>query len=822
MRAINVLNNGLRQTIIYCYGVGTEFEAAMSQVEAISGASGESLEALTNKAKELGSITKFTATEVANAMNYMAMAGWDAKQMLAGIDGVIRLAASSGEDLRIVADIVTDALTAFGMKAEDVGHFADVLAAASANANTNVSMLGESFKYVAPLAGTMGYSIDETAEALGIMANSGIKASTAGTSMRTMLTNLSQGVTISAAAFGEMKISAANADGTMKSLNEVLGELREAFALMTDEEKTNNAATIAGDRALSGFLALVNAGEADINKLRSAIESCDGAAANMAETMQQNVAGKATILKSALEGLGIAIYEKFSGRLGESIDNITDKLDNMHEKVEDGALGDSLDGLADSVGNAAEELSDIAQEYDELTKSAGETAEKREKLNELQQTFIKNYGSEVEGIDLVNGAYEEQAGILQDVIDKHNALAKSEAISAYNKMMEAEKREYETTYSIDLPFADQRARDVLKKIAGQNLNMYADDRNLTIGGDTEEKHRLFSEIVKAFEETGLATAGGGVHQFYDEIVEKRREYQDTADANREKLEKYYYYTSGGNVYPGKVAGEYGDGTNDGQPPEAEGAENKPAKDDGEKTAEEYKTQKQLADDLYKVKEISAAEYSDRLTALRDEYLTEGTHEWYEATKEIMSLTEKAASGIGDAADDTADRIKAAFSVVKNEFQKLLNDIDNELEQHSRDKEDEEYQGKVDSLTNRLKYERLDVYTRRSLEKELADVNENWDEVIYQRNMEDKKDIIRDASASVDAVLKASDVSAAVQAKWNSIISGMAAAQQISPGTSGAVGGVANAAVYNITINGLNKTGDQIENELLKKISSKVV
>lgn len=365
----DAIHTGLQKTVellksaaSYCYKVGTDFESGMSQVEAISGASASQLEQLTNKAKELGHSTKFTATQVANAMNYMAMAGWDAEQMLSGIDGVLSLAAASGGDLGETSDIVTDALTAFGLKAEDVGHFSDVLAAASASANTNVSMLGESFKYVAPLAGTMGYTIDEVAENLGIMANSGIKASTAGTSMRTMLTNLTSGVTLTSAAFGEMKISAANADGSMKGLNALLGELRTAFSQMTDEEKTMNASAIAGDRALSGFLALMNAGADDVNKLRGAIENCDGAAKSMAETMGNNLAGQVTIMESALEGLGIAVYDKFGGALKDVVEIFTDCFSDMTESVEGGELNESISHLADSFHSAAVELADFVSD----------------------------------------------------------------------------------------------------------------------------------------------------------------------------------------------------------------------------------------------------------------------------------------------------------------------------------------------------------------------------------------------------------------------------------------------------------------------------
>lgn len=168
-----------------------DFDSEMSKVSAISGATGDDFDQLRAKAREMGAKTKFSASEAASAMEYMAMAGWKTGDMLNGIEGIMNLAAASGEDLATTSDIVTDALTAFGLSAADSGHFADILAAASSNANTNVSMMGETFKYCAPIAGALGFSAEDTAEAIGLMANSGIKASQAGTSLRTIMNNLS-------------------------------------------------------------------------------------------------------------------------------------------------------------------------------------------------------------------------------------------------------------------------------------------------------------------------------------------------------------------------------------------------------------------------------------------------------------------------------------------------------------------------------------------------------------------------------------------------------------------------------------------------------
>ena len=289
--------------------VAADFDSAMSQVAAVSGATGKELDALRDKAREMGSKTKFSASEAAEAMNYMAMAGWKTGDMLDGIEGIMNLAAASGEDLATTSDIVTDALTALGLSAADSGHFADILAAASSNANTNVAMMGETFKYCAPVAGALGFTAEDTAEAIGLMANAGIKSSQAGTAMRTMLTSLTGEVTFVGDAFGELTVQTTNADGSMRSLGDILTDCRAAFAQMSESERAANAEALVGKNAMSGFLAVMNAAPGDIEKLNSAINNCDGTAERMAETMQDNLAGQLTILKSQLEELAISIGE---------------------------------------------------------------------------------------------------------------------------------------------------------------------------------------------------------------------------------------------------------------------------------------------------------------------------------------------------------------------------------------------------------------------------------------------------------------------------------------------------------------------------------
>lgn len=306
-----------------------DFDSAMSQVAAVSGATGKDFDALRSKAREMGSKTKFSATEAAEAMNYMAMAGWKTEDMLGGIEGVMNLAAASGEDLATTSDIVTDALTAFGLSAKDSGHFADILAAASSNANTNVSMMGETFKYCAPIAGALGFSAEDTAEAIGLMANAGIKSSQAGTTLRTIMNNLAGDVKISGKAIGDVTIVTTNADGSMRDLSDILADCRSAFGNLTESEKAQAAESLVGKNAMSGFLALMNAGEGDIEKLSSAIDNCDGSAEKMAMTMQDNLAGQLTILKSQLQELAIS----FGDILMPAIRSIVSKLQGFVDKL---------------------------------------------------------------------------------------------------------------------------------------------------------------------------------------------------------------------------------------------------------------------------------------------------------------------------------------------------------------------------------------------------------------------------------------------------------------------------------------------------------
>lgn len=333
--------------------VGSDFEAAMSKVAAVSGATGKDLADLTAKAKEMGAKTKFSATESAQAFNYMAMAGWDAKAMLDGIEGIMSLSAADGLDLATTSDIVTDALTAFGLQAKDSGHFADVLAKASSSANTNVSMLGESFKYVAPLAGTLGYSIEDMSVVLGLMANASVKGSMAGTSLKMALSNMAAPTKNMAGVMEQYGLSLTDANGKMLPLAEVTQQLRDKLGKLSEAEQSAAASTLFGKEAMSGMLAVINASDKDYAKLVKSINNADGAAKQMADTMQDNLQGQFTIFKSSLEGLGLEIYEGLQVPLKEATQIGIEDVNKLTEAFKAGGLEGAVSAAGDMFGNLA-------------------------------------------------------------------------------------------------------------------------------------------------------------------------------------------------------------------------------------------------------------------------------------------------------------------------------------------------------------------------------------------------------------------------------------------------------------------------------------
>lgn len=310
-----------------------ELEAQMSTVKAISNATTEDMARLTDMAKHMGATTQFTAVEAGKALEYMAMAGWKTDQMLGGLPGIMNLAAASGEDLGQVSDIVTDALTAFNMTADQSGRFADVLAQASSNANTNVSMMGATFQKVAPVAGTLGYSVEDMSLGIGLMANASVKAETAGTSLKTALANMAKPTKQMQAYMDKYGISLTNADGSMKTFREVIDNLRSSLGGLSKTEKTAAATAIFGKESFAGMLAIVNASDADFKKVSDAVNNAAGAAERMAAIKLDNLEGDVTLLKSATDGLQTAIGDALLPTFRAGTQQLTKFVSNLTEFI---------------------------------------------------------------------------------------------------------------------------------------------------------------------------------------------------------------------------------------------------------------------------------------------------------------------------------------------------------------------------------------------------------------------------------------------------------------------------------------------------------
>ncbi|PTI55075.1 phage tail tape measure protein, partial [Staphylococcus xylosus] len=335
----------------YAGKLGVEFDDGMRKVQAISGATGKDLDALKAKAREMGATTKFSASDSAEAMNYMAMAGWKSQDMMSGLPGIMDLAAASGEELGTVSDIVTDGLTAFGLEAKDSGHFADVLAAASANANTNVQMMGDGFKYAAPVAGALGYSIEDTSMAIGLMSNAGIKGEKAGTALRTMFTNLSKPTKAMKDKMDELGISITDSNGEMLPMRDVLDQLRDKFSGLSKDQQAAAAATIFGKESMSGALAVINASQKDYDKLSKSIDGSKGSAKDMADTMEKGLGGSLRELRSAAEELGLSIFETIQPALSGMVGGLKSTVDFLNDLPKGAKVaGVAIAGVAAAIG----------------------------------------------------------------------------------------------------------------------------------------------------------------------------------------------------------------------------------------------------------------------------------------------------------------------------------------------------------------------------------------------------------------------------------------------------------------------------------------
>lgn len=550
-------------------GIGTaavtttaEFDKSMSKVQAISGATGDDFQALRDKAREMGATTKFTASESADALNYMAMAGWKTEEMLVGIEGVMNLAAASGEDLARTSDIVTDALTAFKRPASDAGRLADIMAEAAANANTNVDMMGETFKYAAPVAGSLGFSMEDTAIATGLMANAGIKASQAGTSLRSGFVNLVKPTEQMAEYMKKYNIEVSNSDGTMKSLREIMIQLRTNLGGVAEAEQAAAVAAIFGKRAMSGWLAIINASDEDFNQLTTAIDNSEGAAKRMADVMQDNLAGQLTILKSQLQEAAISLGDALVPTIRKAVkwvQEMVDKFNALDDETKENivkfglllaaigpvltAIGTMTMGVGSLVGGLGKVITKVsgfstaiagvpfAPLLGGLSALVGGFAFVEAGLHATRES-VRNHNQELyTAIDAANDtadALEKAGGTMKTAFDNANeSLATAGASADLARVLVDQLEALSGT-------ADKSDEELLAmKAAVDELNVLFPDLQLSINGTTGELSKSTDELrewIDTQEKALMAKA-------YQEVIREETEAVTAAQIELIKSEK---------------------------------------------------------------------------------------------------------------------------------------------------------------------------------------------------------------------------------------------------------------------------------------------
>lgn len=395
--ALSVVVDKLREAASYAVEVGKEFEGAMSKVEALSGATGADLEALKDKAAELGRTTSFSASEVAEAFSYMALAGFDTSQMLSSISGVLNLAKASEMDLGEASDIVTDYISAFGLSAKDAGHFVDVMATAMSKSNTDTAQLGEAYKNVASTAGQFGYSVEETTAALMTMANVGVKGGEAGTSLNSIMVRLATNTKDCASELKRYGVNIYDNNGNMKSLTSILTGTAEAMSKLTTEEQANLAKVIAGQNQYTGFLSVMQGlGDAakqngqSFEDYTEKLKNCDNAAQNMADTMSNNLEGDMKGLESATEGFGDAAYEYIKGPIRGVVQAVTD------------AINDTTDAISPQV-------TEITRYADSVISETQRIQDSMDAADAKSAAGLDNYNEMLKYLDIIDSAREKQS-----------------------------------------------------------------------------------------------------------------------------------------------------------------------------------------------------------------------------------------------------------------------------------------------------------------------------------------------------------------------------------------------------------------------------
>lgn len=546
----------------YATKAGIDFEQGMAKVQAISGATGSELQELTNKAKEIGESTQWSATQASEGLQYLSLAGWDTQSMLDGITPIVNLATASFSDLGLVSDIVSDALTAFGLSAKDTEVFCDVLAQTASNANTNVADLGETFKYSAPLAGTFGFAVQDVALAAGLMANSGIKASESGTALRTLFSKMGKDIELTGEAFGKTTIATKNSDGTMRSLNDIIVDLRSSFQQMTESEKASNAETISGKTGMAGLLAVMNATDKEFYNLKNSIVNSTGATQKMAEIMGNTTQGKVNAFKSKLEALGIQLADHLLPHINDILDKgmaLIDWFSNLDEGTQKTIISVGL--FATATGGALKVVGSLTSGVGSAVKTFASLEKALAKGISATSGATKGIGSLVAGvtklgtsIPLATGAIALlSAGIYtyneyQDAMNKNVVTAKEDMSlleRAFLALSGAEVKSKDELVKLGLVYDDFNSnisasfQESVKEMTSDvhNFNLVIQDLNLD-GVVSEEEVNNVNDRVKSLVDSIEATIKENSGQVHDALLEMYNS-DNVLDESEQHLLEYW-------------------------------------------------------------------------------------------------------------------------------------------------------------------------------------------------------------------------------------------------------------------------------------------
>ena len=483
--AIGLIKDGIATMM----EVGTEYEATMSKVQAITNSTGAEMEQMSELALELGAKTSKSAMESAEAMTYMGYAGWDTKEILAGLPGVIDLSIASGEDLARVSDIVTDNLTAFGKSAEDAGYYADVLSYASSNANVTVDSLGEALKYVAPVATGAGVSMEETVAMVSLLGDAGIKGSQAGTTLRSVILNLTGANEKASKKLKELGVDIYDNNGKMRSMTDILGDLSEKLVDADGNVDTATASLLVGKTAVSGFTSLLQTGDEKLGAFSKALENSTGTADRMATTMQNNLKGSLEELGGALETVGLKLYDKVKKPIKDVIDGVTDLV----EKV--GSIGEVEPTFTIFGQSVSESTYNALKGVEDLTRGIETHMATLDLMGgTVTPGFVNQMNTSYTGLkdgilSTVKRMHDEELDAIQTFGAERLGMTDAEIENIHTKM-----DEYKATQIAKVNELESRRTAIMKEYQGTNKTMTAEHQKELLGINEEYK-KLSIEVM---------------------------------------------------------------------------------------------------------------------------------------------------------------------------------------------------------------------------------------------------------------------------------------------------------------------------------------